>query len=127
MRQRRLIRLRVGGRLYALVVLFALGCAVLASMLIWLQGQRSIVARQQGLQELVDTAIGVLDAHKKLADAGEMSVDEAKKRALKVLENARYGHGDYRLEPTETVSSTRRDDITFAKSTTSSRRQAKVT
>jgi methyl-accepting chemotaxis protein len=47
------------------------------------------------LQELVDTAIGVLDAHKKLADAGEMSMDEAKKRALKVLENARYGHGDY--------------------------------
>src|SRR5215467_13282383 len=88
-------RLRVSGRLYALVVLFALGCAALAGMLIWLQGQRAIAARQQSLQQLVDATIGVLDAHKKLADAGEMSMDEAKKRALKVIENMRYGHGDY--------------------------------
>jgi methyl-accepting chemotaxis protein len=95
MHLRDLARLRVSGRLYALVVLFALGCAALAGMLIWLQGERAIVARQQSLQQLVDAAIGVLDAHKKLADAGEMSADDAKKRALKVLENMRYGHGDY--------------------------------
>jgi methyl-accepting chemotaxis protein len=95
MQLRGLMRLRVSGRLYALVVLFALGCAALAAMLIWLQGERAVAARQQSLQQLVDSAIGVLDAHKKLADAGEMSVDEAKKRALKILENMRYGHGDY--------------------------------
>jgi methyl-accepting chemotaxis protein len=126
MRAPALMRLRVSGRLYALVVLFALGCATLAAMLIWLQGQRAVAARQQSLQELVDTAIGVLDAHKKLADAGEMSVEEAKKRALKVLESARYGHGDYFtvrslegitvMHPTapQTVG-TNRDGVTDAK------------
>src|SRR5262249_57954828 len=95
MHLRDLVRLRVSGRLYALVVLFALGCAALAAMLIWLQGERAIAARQQSLQQLVESAIGVIDAHKKLADAGEMSMDEAKKRALKIIENMRYGHGDY--------------------------------
>jgi methyl-accepting chemotaxis protein len=95
MHMRGLTRLRVGARLYVLVVLFALGCSALAAMLIWLQAQHAIAARQLGLQQLVDVALGVLDAHKKLADAGEISVEEAKKRALKVLENARYGHGDY--------------------------------
>jgi methyl-accepting chemotaxis protein len=88
-------RLRIGGRLYALVVLFALGCAALAAMLLWLQSQRAIAARELSLQQLVDSAIGVLDAYKKLADTGEISVEEAKKRALKVIANMRYGHGDY--------------------------------
>jgi methyl-accepting chemotaxis protein len=126
MQLRGLMRLRVSGRLYALVALFAFGCAVLAATLIWLQGQRAIAARQESLQQLVDATIGVLDAHKKLADAGEMSMDEAKKRALKVIENMRYGHGDYftvrspegltLMHPTapQTVG-TNRDQVTDAK------------
>jgi methyl-accepting chemotaxis protein len=95
MRLPALLQLRIGGRLYALVVLFALGCAALAAMLLWMQGERAIAARELSLQQLVDSAIGVLDAHKKLADAGEITAEEAKKRALKVIENMRYGHGDY--------------------------------
>jgi methyl-accepting chemotaxis protein len=91
----KLMRLRVSGRLYALVVLFAVGCAVLAAMMVWLQSERAVAARRLTLQQLVDSAIGVLDAHKKLVDAGEMSEPDGKKRALKILENMRYGNGDY--------------------------------
>src|SRR5262245_23164478 len=78
------LRLRVSGRLYTLIVLFALGCGALAAALIWLQGQRAIAARQHSLEQLVEVAIGVLDAHKKLADSGVMPVEDAKKRALDV-------------------------------------------
>src|SRR5262249_14044249 len=89
------LRLRVSGRLYTLVVLFALGCGTLAAVLIWLQGQRASAARQSSLEQLVDIAIGVLDAHKKLADSGAMPIEDAKKRALLVIGNMRYGKGDY--------------------------------
>src|SRR5262245_8095767 len=89
------LRLGVSGRLYMLVVLFALGCGTLAAVLIWLQSQRAIAARQHSLEQLVEVATGVLDAHKKLADSGAMPVEEAKKRALSVIGNMRYGKGDY--------------------------------
>jgi methyl-accepting chemotaxis protein len=89
------LRLRVSGRLYTLIVLFALGCGALAAALIWLQGQRAIAARQHSLEQLVEVALGVLDAHKKLADSGVMPVEDAKKRALDVIANMRYGKGDY--------------------------------
>src|SRR5215813_10589711 len=89
------LRLRVSGRLYTLVVLFALGCGTLAAVLIWLQSQRAVAARQHSLEQLVEVAVGVLDAHKKLADSGVMPLEEAKKRALEVISHMRYGKGDY--------------------------------
>src|SRR5215467_5450200 len=89
------MQLGVRGRLYALVGLFAAGSVALAVTLIWLQGQRAIEARRLSLQQLTEVATGVLAAHKKLADAGIMTVEEAKKRALAVLNEIRYGQGDY--------------------------------
>jgi methyl-accepting chemotaxis protein len=89
------MQLGMRGRLYALVGLFALGGVALATALIWLQGQRAYEARRLSLQQLTEVAVGVLAAHKKLADAGTISVEEAKKRALGVLNEIRYGQGDY--------------------------------
>src|SRR6266568_2491648 len=47
------LRLGIKGRLYALVVVFGLGCVALATTLIWLQGQRAVAARQHSLETLV--------------------------------------------------------------------------
>ena len=74
------MKIGIRGRLYALVALFALGCAALAAALIWLQDQRAWEARTRQLQTLVESATGVLEGHKKLADAGVISEEEAKKR-----------------------------------------------
>ena len=82
-------------RLYFLVVLFALGCAVLAAILIWLQERRAWDARAGQLQTLVESAIGILEAHKTLADTGVMPEEEAKRRALDILTNMHYGNGGY--------------------------------
>ena len=85
----------IRGRLFGLVVLFAVGCAALAAALISIQAERSYESRMQGLRQLVATAHGVLAAHKAIADAGQMPVEEAKKRALKVIGTMWWGKADY--------------------------------
>src|ERR1019366_1494165 len=92
---KRLLQFGIRGRLYSLVGLFALGCVALATILIWLQTQQSFEARKHGLEQLVMAAHGVLAAHKELADSGQMPVDAAKKRALKVIGTMWYGKADY--------------------------------
>jgi methyl-accepting chemotaxis protein len=87
--------LRIRGRLYLLVGLFAGGCAALAAALIWLQSARALEDRKQHLRELIAVAHGVLAAHKKLADAGQMPVAEARHRALEVIRDMWWGKDDY--------------------------------
>jgi methyl-accepting chemotaxis protein len=98
------MRLRIAGRLYALVGLFALGCVLLTAALVYLQSQRMMDARARELEALVDSAIGVFEGHRKLAESGAMSQDDALKRALTVVQGMRYGNNDYfvvyRNEPT---------------------------
>jgi methyl-accepting chemotaxis protein len=89
------LQLGIRGRLYLLVALFGLGCVALAAILIWLQSQQAFEARKHQLQQLVAAAHGVLAAHKALADAGEMPVEEAQKRALKVIGTMWFGKSDY--------------------------------
>jgi methyl-accepting chemotaxis protein len=89
------MQLQIRGRLYALVAIFALGCGALATALIWLQNERAVDARRHALEQMLDTASGVLDVHRKLAESGAMTEEEAKKRALAVVAGMRYGNGDY--------------------------------
>jgi methyl-accepting chemotaxis protein len=92
---KKILQFGIRGRLYLLVGLFAIGCAALAAALIWLQSQHALEARKHTLVQLVATAHGVLAAHKELADSGEMPVEEAKKRALKVIGAMWFGKADY--------------------------------
>jgi methyl-accepting chemotaxis protein len=89
------MHLGVRQRLYLLVVLFAIGCGALAATLIWLQEQRAWAARAGQLQALVEAGLGVLDAHKQLADQGVMTEEEAKARAISILTKMHYGNNDY--------------------------------
>jgi methyl-accepting chemotaxis protein len=89
------LQLGIRGRLYLLVGLFALGCATLAAVLIGLQSEQAFEARKHHLQQLVEAAHGVLAAHKALADAGQMPVEQAQKRALTVIGTMWFGKADY--------------------------------
>jgi len=95
MNWKKLLQFGIRGRLYLLVGLFAIGCAALAAAMIWLQSQHALEARKHSLEQLVMAAHGVLAAHKELADSGQMPVEEAKKRALKVIRAMWYGKADY--------------------------------
>ena len=92
---RSFIRLRIRGRLYVLVAIFAAGCAAIAGILVWLQSERQMDARVRQLESLVDASFGVLDSARALAESGAMSEDEARKRALSTIGTMKYGHGDY--------------------------------
>jgi methyl-accepting chemotaxis protein len=85
----------IRGRLFVLVGLVAMGCAALAAALILLQSERAFELRKQHLRELVATAHGVLALHKEFADSGQMTVAEARARALKVIGAMWYGKNDY--------------------------------
>jgi methyl-accepting chemotaxis protein len=89
------MKLGIKARLYALIGLFAVGCGILSITLTTLHDKNSIEARKKTLEELVDVAIGVLDAHKKLVDQGIMKEAEAKERALAVIGNLRFNGADY--------------------------------
>jgi len=89
------MRLRISGRLYALVGLFAIGSLLLTAALCYLQSQRQMDARIRQLSSLVDSATGILESHKKLADSGAMTAEEAQKRALSIIGDLRYGANDY--------------------------------
>ena len=89
------MRWGIRGRLYVLVATFALGAGILAAVLIWLQAERSLEARKHGLEELVNAAIGVLEAHRQLVDQGVMSFEDAKNRAFFVLSQMNYSSDGY--------------------------------
>jgi methyl-accepting chemotaxis protein len=89
------MRVGIKGRLYALIGMFAVGCGALAAGLVWLQSVRAIEARYHSLEAVVDVALGVADAQRKLAESGAISADEARTRALGSIAGMRYGEGDY--------------------------------
>ena len=89
------MQLRINGRLYILIALFAVGCAILATALTIVQARQDLTARQQSLVQLVDVAMGVFVSHDKLVAKGEMSLQDAQKRALSVLDSMRYNGTDY--------------------------------
>ncbi|MDX2203022.1 MAG: methyl-accepting chemotaxis protein [Hyphomicrobiaceae bacterium] len=86
---------KISSRLYLLVVLFVLGCGALSAALIWLANERAQASREKALQQLVDVAIAVLDAHKKMVDGGSMSEAEARRKAYAVISNMRFNGSDY--------------------------------
>jgi methyl-accepting chemotaxis protein len=133
-------RLRFGirGRLYLLVGLFAVASTALAAALIWLQAERAFEARKHSLKQLVATAHGVLAAHKALADSGQMPLEEARKRALKVIGTMWFGKADYftardsnglsLLNPASPEKEGQiRDDITDSKGRHYTRRMTELT
>ena len=89
------MQLRINARIYILIGLFAVACGVLAFTLNALRDRDGLAARKQALAQLVDAAIGVLEAHKTLADQGVMPEAEARKRALSIIGGMRYNGSDY--------------------------------
>jgi methyl-accepting chemotaxis protein len=89
------MRLKIGGRLYLLIALTAFGCVLLTAAMIWLQDRSVFAGRARELEAVVDTAIGVLEEHRKLAESGVMSEADAQTRAIAIVGELHYHNGDY--------------------------------
>jgi methyl-accepting chemotaxis protein len=51
--------------------------------------------RKDHVRQMVESATSILDHYKQLADAGKLSLDEAKDRAKADIRDIRFGKGDY--------------------------------
>lgn len=88
-------RLKIRQRLWLNVglAIAAIALVLLVVLIQFRDGQ--LMQRQLEMRALVESAFGVIDHHGKLADAGTLSVDEAKLRAAAVIESLRYGEAGY--------------------------------
>ncbi|WP_435742258.1 methyl-accepting chemotaxis protein [Nocardioides sp. SYSU DS0663] len=82
-------------RLVAIVVLFAVGIAVLAAVASARMESRVMAERKESTRNVVETALGVVEHYGALQDAGELTEAEAQRAALGVLERLRYSGEEY--------------------------------
>ncbi len=91
----RLTSLPVRLRMVALVVLTAVSLACLTVVAVGGVERRITAERTTATQHVVETALGVVQHYGALADAGDLTVDEAQAAALVALEGMRYAGEEY--------------------------------
>ena len=89
------VKLSVRGKLFALVGLFALGCTLLAGILIGSERAHLYAARDRELVALVDSVTGVFERYNRAVVAGQLSAEQARAAAYQDVAAMRYGEGDY--------------------------------
>jgi methyl-accepting chemotaxis protein len=82
-------------RVYLLALLVALGLALVIGCALQVQWASMRSQRIAQLDALVQVATTVAERNRTLADAGQITVQEAQARTLHEIQTMRYGHGDY--------------------------------
>jgi methyl-accepting chemotaxis protein len=86
---------RVSTRMQLLVGLTLLGLIILCLTALFQLKGSMLEDRKQKTSNLVEVALGIVTHHHKLATAGKMSEEDAKKAARDSLRGLRYGKDDY--------------------------------
>lgn len=87
--------LRVASRMQILVALTLMGLLALCLTALFQLKDSMMEDRKQKTKNLVEVGVGILAHHHKLAQAGKLSEDDAKKAARDSLRALRYGKDDY--------------------------------
>jgi methyl-accepting chemotaxis protein len=85
----------IGGRLAAVIGLFAVGMIALVAVLSWLNAGAIVQSHRDQIRGVVETAYGVVERQYKDAQEGRVSEAEAKERAKATLRMIRYNKTDY--------------------------------
>ncbi len=89
------MRMTVGRKIAALTT-FAIGIAVLCYVMQWWASRDQLwAARSELLQYQVQAAMSLLDPLQKKVEAGEMTLDDAKREGRELLLSIRYGANEY--------------------------------
>lgn len=88
-------RIGVGGRLCALVLLSIVGIFLMQKVSINSFNSAAYEQKEIELKHLTDVALSIVESYHALAEAGELTVEEAQARALQVLEGLRYEGDNY--------------------------------
>jgi methyl-accepting chemotaxis protein len=87
--------LTVSRRLWLLPVLFGCGLAIVGGAALRLQWQAMRSERVEELSSLVSSAVKLAEHNRGLAQSGQLTEEEAKKRTVAEISALRYGQGDY--------------------------------
>jgi methyl-accepting chemotaxis protein len=85
----------IGGRLAAVIGLFAIGLIAVVAALSYINAGAVYQARRDQLKSIVDVAITAVERQYKDAQDGKISVQEAQERAKAILRDMRYNKNDY--------------------------------
>ena len=85
----------IGGRLAAVIGLFALGLIAVVAALSWMNATTIEQARRDQLKSIIDLAMGVVERNAKDAQDGKITLQEAQERAKAVIRQMRYNGTDY--------------------------------
>ncbi|MBV8840131.1 MAG: cache domain-containing protein, partial [Alphaproteobacteria bacterium] len=85
----------IGGRLAAVVGLFAISLIAVVAALCYINSTTIQQARRDQLKSVIDTAYGVVERQYKDAQEGKVSEQEAQERAKAALRMVRYNKNDY--------------------------------
>jgi len=89
------ITLNVRNRIFLAVLIPILGMIALAGIGADRQRASMLDERKEHVRQMVQAAISVLDHYRLLADAGQLSADDAKLRAKDAIRDLRFGNKDY--------------------------------
>ena len=89
------LALNVRNRIFLAVLIPILGMVILAGVGAERQRASMLDERKEHVRQMVQAAISVLDHYRLLADAGQLSADEAKARAKDAIRDLRFGNKDY--------------------------------
>ncbi len=90
-----LSRLKISQRLFALILLSAVGISAVIGIALHIQWDTMYSDRIAYLKSLDKLAIGIIERYRQQAAQGAMSEADAKKRAYADIVALRYGDGDY--------------------------------
>ena len=85
----------IGGRLAAVIGLFAIGLIAVVAALSYINAMTVQHARRDQLKGVIDAAYGVVERQYKDAQEGKVPVQEAQARAKAALRTIRYNANDY--------------------------------
>ena len=90
-----ILKLQIGGRILLIVVAAVVGMSAVAALSLNRLHKILLQDRQDKAQQLVETAYSILSSFDAQVQAGILSVDDAKKKALSTLAPLRFGDDNY--------------------------------
>ena len=90
-------RLSLNAKLWLALAVTWLGLLLLGGWAAWESRSTMLAERQGAVQNVVESAYGIVDDYAKQADAGKLTLEQAKQQAMDRLSEMRYPNSGYMI------------------------------
>ena len=91
----KILKPTIAKKLFFLSFNAIIGIAIISAFLLFAERRLILEERQDNVQHAVEAAFGVIEHFHARAEKSEMSHDEARKAAMALIRDMRYGNGEY--------------------------------